>query len=642
MLSAFRRRVIPVLIPALILGLASPARAVETLWSAHEAEGQLSGTVTGFLIEVDGQPREVAPGEEVTVTAGSLVKLVDIKTAGAPPQGLVMNLRGFVSRNNDGRNTGEDRGATADTGRDLQSRFSTDGQGEQYLINAEVGPEVLASCSLRLVRASPGAARFGPAGSGPFRLSLPEAIASALAHNEDIRESFNRTKAAKASFLSAQGAYDLNMFNTSRYGGFDSLTRYDYQSSELTNATRNYLRADTGLKQRVITGGTVSTYYTYSKERMLGEFNLKNQAHKGYLTVEFAQSLLKGIGDKEVQGAIQNAWAAVEETEVARSLLISQVVLEVIRAYWTLESAFNNLRVSEKILALAQEVLRREEVRFDQGLSLGVDVDRARLAVRQHEYASLQYGRDVAKAQEQLVRLINYPGDSRETDFRPTSSPVRSVAPLPDREEARALALSERYELKQLALLLKQLNIEYDVNSNKLLPALDLNAGITTSNANDYLRGAENFKDTDRKGSWFVGATLSFPLENREARGAQERTSLLIRIADDRVRMMRRVIETEVRDALHNLALARDGLPVAQSAFEAAEQTVRGEVERFEMGAVNNHDLLSSHDMLGREEMNYHLAIVNYNLALAEYDFVRARLLNEYHIAVGKDSAYIF
>ena len=482
---------------------------------------------------------------------------------------------------------------------------------------------------------------FSPARAKEVRLSLAEAIGLALEHNEDIHESFRRISAAEAAAMAAKGVNDLNAFSSARYGSYNSLSQGDYAAYDVTNAAKSYLRTDTGLKQRTPTGGSISAYHTYSNERRLGAFNQRGKHDKSYVTLELVQSLLKGIGDKENKGAIENALLTVKDSEEGKNLIISQVVLGVIRAYWMLETAQHNLTVSKKVLEMAHEVHRREIVRFEQGISQGVDVDRALMAVRQREYAMLQYTRDVGVAQEQLAMLINYPQYNQSTAFLPTSSPPNSVVKLPDAQQSFALALKNRYELKQLAILLKQLDIEYDINTNKLLPVLDVNGGYTFSNGNDYLRGAENFKDTKEQGSWFVGASFMYPLQNREARGNVRKTKQLIRIAGDRIDKTRRSVETDVRDSLHNLVLAKDGIPVAQSAYDAARQTMSGEIKRFEMGGVNNRDLLASHDALAREEINYHAAVVGYSVAKAEYNYACALLLTQYGITVGKDSARI-
>lgn len=108
--------------------------------------------VTGFLVEVDGRAVEIKPGTQLVVPYGASLKIVDLKSTDPLPEGTVMNLRGFVPRGNEALNTGEDRGATANTATDMMQRFSEGGKGEVYPINAELGKKVLASCSIKIVR----------------------------------------------------------------------------------------------------------------------------------------------------------------------------------------------------------------------------------------------------------------------------------------------------------------------------------------------------------------------------------------------------------------------------------------------------------------------------------------------------------
>lgn len=211
---------------------------------------------------------------------------------------------------------------------------------------------------------------------------------------------------------------------------------------------------------------------------------------------------------------------------------------------------------------------------------------------------------------------------------------------MPEEAEAGGRALLDRHDLKQILILLKQLNIEEEINDNKLLPNLDLAAGVPTSNGNDTLRGAEGFRDTNNKGSWFVGINFTFPLQNREAKTICKKRGSS-RIAGDRFNKAKRSAQIEIREALHNLALARDGIPIAQSAMHSARTTLQGELARFEMGGVNNRDLLGAQDALGQQESAYRLAVAEYNIALAECHHAQASLLEHFHIIVDKDTAKI-
>ncbi|GHV57240.1 hypothetical protein FACS189460_3450 [Deltaproteobacteria bacterium] len=111
-----------------------------------------TGRVTGFLVEVDGRTAELSPGQVLETMAGSLVTMMDLKSDGDLPPGVVMNLRGFVPLAKQTNNDGEDRGYPADTGRDMRPAFSAGGRGQQYNINAELGKTVLASAVLKIAK----------------------------------------------------------------------------------------------------------------------------------------------------------------------------------------------------------------------------------------------------------------------------------------------------------------------------------------------------------------------------------------------------------------------------------------------------------------------------------------------------------
>jgi hypothetical protein len=114
------------------------------------ASGASPGQVEAFLIEVDGRATALKPDDQLEVMAGSLVKIVDLRSSGgALPEGMVMNLKGFVPPGKFQANDGEDRGFTADVGQ-LMPAFSVGKKAQVYEINAEVGSRVTASCSLKI------------------------------------------------------------------------------------------------------------------------------------------------------------------------------------------------------------------------------------------------------------------------------------------------------------------------------------------------------------------------------------------------------------------------------------------------------------------------------------------------------------
>lgn len=127
-------------------------RAPTTRLAATADKSGPQGNVSGFLVEVDGNPATISPGEELSVLQGSLLTIVDLESDGGPlPEGTVMNLKGFVTQGAGG-NTGEDRGSIVNLGKEMLRAYSEGGRSEVYAINAEHGKTILAACSLRIVQ----------------------------------------------------------------------------------------------------------------------------------------------------------------------------------------------------------------------------------------------------------------------------------------------------------------------------------------------------------------------------------------------------------------------------------------------------------------------------------------------------------
>lgn len=469
-----------------------------------------------------------------------------------------------------------------------------------------------------------------------IRISLVDAIKSALAHNEVVTKSIYRIAEAEASVTTAKSPYDTTAYTNVRRSAFNNLSANSLSTP--SNATRSYNQSDVGVRQRVPTGGSLAAYYTHNIDERLGYAGGSKTGTKNYITLEFTQSLLRGLGDSEQRGAIEKALLSVENRQLERELLVSQVVLEVIRTYWGLVLSQESLAVGKEITAMAREVLRKEKARLKEGLSRGVDVDRAFLAVKQREYTVLQQERDVAIARERLQFILNEPRARTGAQLNPAAAltDVSKNLVIPSAIDTKALAIQRRIEIKQITLLLKQIRIDLSTAKNMLLPYLDVSTGVTSSYANTYLRSGENFRDTDKSGSWFVGLSFNYPLQNSEARGNLDKQTQLMRITNEQLNRTFRQIAEQVQESLHNLTIAKQSIPVAREALNAAERTLRGEMERFEMGVVNNRDLLISHDALGREKISYLTSLANFRITQAEFEFATAALLQKYTITVDK------
>jgi hypothetical protein len=127
--------------------------------------GEAGGTVTAFILEVDGRPVSLAPDETLSVRSGTRIRMVDISSTGELPEGTVMNFKGFVGRAGD--TTGNDMGTECDTARELIPYHAVrrDGDFPVFQLGAENGKEILARAFVQVTSVRLESAVFVRAGT---------------------------------------------------------------------------------------------------------------------------------------------------------------------------------------------------------------------------------------------------------------------------------------------------------------------------------------------------------------------------------------------------------------------------------------------------------------------------------------------
>jgi len=99
------------------------------------ASKELSSKSPGIIyliLELNGSRRVLVNGEHIKTIRGDRMKLLDVIAEGINANGLTVNFLGFVG--NKIKNTGEDRGYTINTAKDLWIKYSKGGNDLQYSI----------------------------------------------------------------------------------------------------------------------------------------------------------------------------------------------------------------------------------------------------------------------------------------------------------------------------------------------------------------------------------------------------------------------------------------------------------------------------------------------------------------------------
>src|SRR5713101_3387733 len=331
-------------------------------------------------------------------------------------------------------------------------------------------------------------------------------------------------------------------------------------------------------------------------------------------TFTVRQHLLQGIG---LDNQLRFIRIAKNDKRISESAFRQQVqttVSQIQNIYWDLVNAYEDLKVKERSLALANKTLADNRKQVEIGTLAPIEIVRAK-----SEAAARQQDLIVSQTALQLQQLLMMNAITRDL---PKGSPLLNapVIPtdimslpadeaLPSVDDLLQQALANRPEIEQSQLTLVNDNISRKAARNALLPSVDLfafygasglagnqNANATcaanpctaaeTSRGKFLLPGTINptglpnafgrlfDSSSPDKG---VGVSLTIPIRNRGAQADQTRSELEYRQAELRQQQLKNQIGIEVRNQRFQLEQNKARVVAAQEGQRLAQESLDAE-----------------------------------------------------------------
>jgi outer membrane protein len=346
-----------------------------------------------------------------------------------------------------------------------------------------------------------------------------------------------------------------------------------------------------------------------------------------------------------------------ELTDVAFRLQITTTVDQIQNMYWDLVNAYENVKVQQDALALADKTLSDNRKQVQIGTLAPIEVVRA-----QSQVATSQQALIVAKTNLELQQLLMKNALSRTVQdpalIDAEVIPTDTMRPLPDVPVATGQdlvsdALAHRPELLESRIDLRSREISMKAVKNALLPSLDLfayygGAGLggsqnpvnlcsnplsnpnfcsknltSTIGYSDTLNQLVNSTAPDRG----VGLSLNIPIRNRTAQANQIRSQLEYRQAQLRLQQVENEIRIEVRNAQFALQQNRASVAAAQAAVDLAQESLDAEQKKYALGASTSTLVLQQSSALTQSRSNLVAARAAYEKARVELDRATGLLL---------------
>jgi outer membrane protein TolC len=494
-----------------------------------------------------------------------------------------------------------------------------------------------------------------PAAATTIDLGIKDVVVKALEANLDIEVERYNPEIASADIMTEMGAFDP-IFRL----------EYSYEESESPQTTTEGLATDAGTTETVrkdvtlaVEGKlTTGTEYGIAFDRVQSQFtqrdvfidpdplvpgdeffdDVQNPGEYNLdLTFTLTQPLLKDFGRGVNTTDVRVARTAREMSVEEFSKRVMDVIAEAQSAYWNLAAAIRNVQVSEQSLATAENLLKENRIRLEVGTMAPLEVLQAEAGVAQREEEVIVAHSFVKDAEDNLKRILNLPKDTEEwkTGINPTDIPdivEKDIDLLTELEKA----FEKRPDYQKSLMQVESDVINERFTKNQLLPTVDANGEL------QYLAVDSDFEDafdsiTDRDArSWQLGLTAEYPVGNRTAKGEHRKAQLERQQSEKESDNLHLSIIVEVNKAVRDIRTSLKRLEVTAKSVELAEESLKAERKKLEVGVSTSHDVLEFEEELADAQRRRILAGLDYAKALVNLSLATGSLLEENDIVIAE------
>ena len=304
---------------------------------------------------------------------------------------------------------------------------------------------------------------------------------------------------------------------------------------------------------------------------------------------------------------IRAARRQIRLQELAIEQQFEQTVLDVTDAYYNLQEADEQVRISQAAVRNARQSLRDTQARERAGLGTRFDVLRSEVQLA-NDLQSLTQTESVQKLRRrELAQLLSVP---QSVNLKAADEVAIAGVWTLSLEESIVLAFKNRAELEQELVQQDILRNQRKIALSVIRPQLQLVASYDFLDILD-----DEFGSGDGTA---IGAQLQWNLfDGGAASAAARQQDKDIEISRIRFASTRNLIRLQVEQSFFDLQANLKNIQTAETAVEQARESLRLARLRFGAGVGTQTDVIQSETDLTEAEGNRLQAIVGYNRALA-------------------------
>lgn len=490
------------------------------------------------------------------------------------------------------------------------------------------GGSVRAALGLALLLGSGGAAGAQEPAAAR-EMTLEEVARVAVESSRAVRDAELARRAAGFDRWAAEGRFvPTLLFGAS--AAHDSLTVEGLDSgAALEETTDDSSALSAALEWTAPTGASLA--WTFDRSDLDREYDLPpsagDSAREWGSSLALVQPLLRQGGLAVARAPVTIARRTDEQAALAARAAVEGVVTEALLAARAQVQAEEEVRIAERSLAGARELVEINRALIDAGRMARIDLVQSETEVARKEAALVAAENARERARLALLAVLDLAG---ETPVAPRLDLETLESVDLDFEELLAFARAHRPDFRAVELALEIARLDLRVARSERLWDLDLVAAWGDSAARPL--GQPAALDTREK-SWSVGLALGRRFGDRErerdwaqARIAAERAELALVEAEQSLRL-------ELTDRVRDLESKRREVELAARTRELAERQLEAEGEKLRAGRSSNFQYLSFEGQLVEARNGELAARIAYQDALSLLDRALGRVLERWGLA---------
>ena len=428
------------------------------------------------------------------------------------------------------------------------------------------------------------------------------------------------------------------------------------QNSTIANFTYN---------QGFATGTQIGVGFQNNRITNNSLFSTINPQLSSNFRFTLTQHLLSGLGWSVNNRFIKIAKNNREITDVVFRQQLISTVTQIQNIYWDLVNAYEDVKVKERSLALAQKTLNDNQKQVEIGTLAPIEVVRAQSQVAQSNQdlivsqTNLQYQELLMKnaISRNLTDQVLASAHVVPTD----TTALPAVEPVVPTEDLVNEALSRRPELAASRINLQNRDISNKGVRNGMLPQLDAYAfygatglagvqnpnctnvnfgcpppaSIPTTGYSDAFTNLFNSSAPDKG----LGVQLTIPIRNRAAQADQVRSELEYRQAQMVLQQQENLVRIDVRQTQFALMQNRARVEAARRGVDFSRENLDAEQKKYDLGASTNTLVLQAQRDLSQSESQLIGALTAYEKARVDLDRAVGRTLTKMNINLADAQA---